>query len=182
MVSLIDNSIEFFKKYDIEPIPSNNNNASDSHIEEITGDMNFGYKLKIVKYQKCDYYCYEINQISNPRHFNRFFKQLENKVIDSTFQLKIHAFARDTNILSFLIKKDPNEIFLKEYIEDDNVNLEERIVICLKLCNLMKNLNREMLLRDPNASLFYISIDNFVYNTSTRLLKVIFYRFELCLM
>ena len=80
-------------------------------------------------------------------------------------------------MLHFYSRK-PKWNFLKDYIE--NVNLEERLLFA-KLCNLIKNLNDEKLIKDPNASLFYLSIDNFVNNTSLRFLNVIYNRFEICL-
>ena len=172
MVSTIDFTMNFLSKNKIEPIPENNS------LEILNNDIGFNYNLKSVKYQNKKYFQLVIDKV-NERLLSKFFKSLDDKrVLNSQYQLKISAYLKNKGVSSFLIEQNEDEIDIKTYLEEVNC-LEERIKISMKILDLMKNLNKEMAVKDNNTSLFFISIDNFFYNKLTKTIKVLYYGFEL---
>ena len=172
MISTIDFTMNFLSKNKIEQIPENNS------LEILNAEMGFNYNLKSVKYQNKKYFQLVIDKV-NERLLSKFFKSLDDKrVLNSQYQLKISAYLKNKGVSSFLIEQNEDEIDIKTYLEEVNC-LEERIKISMKILDLMKNLNKEMAVKDNNTSLFFISIDNFFYNKLTKTIKVLYYGFEL---
>ena len=141
MVSTIDFTMNFLSKNKIEPIPENNS------LEILNNDIGFNYNLKSVKYQNKKYFQLIIDKV-NERLLSKFFKSLDDKrVVNSQYQLKISAYLKNKGVSSFLIEQNEDEIDIKTYLEEVNC-LEERIKISMKILDLMKNLNKEMAVKE----------------------------------
>ncbi len=169
--STIDNSLNFLNTNKIEII---DNNTSC----EVISELSFDNSMKLVRIRDYNYFSLEIEKVANERIFNKFFSILENKIVLTNSQCKLEAFKRNKNNPCFFIKKNKDDCLLKEFMEDQSINIQERVNLCKKVVILICDLVDQMKTKDKNPNLFGLCIDSFIYNTESKTLKVMYYGFE----